>query len=163
MSGDKWFKEVAFNNPNSDIQESIKNVDLQSANEESAFEEKFMDTVLSKSTILPAIAVTVAVIALWAFMTKCGKKGCCQKERTRVPEAQTKKSVKGERSETASNLDLENRSHFTNVNSDGSSNGTQKINVTKQSTSERVIKANQAEDLSVSNKFGRASVASSTN
>jgi len=122
-----------------------------------------MDTVLSKSTILPAIAVTIAVIALWAFMTKCGKKGCCQKERTRVPEAQTKKSVKGERSETASNLDLENRSHFTNVNSDGSSNGTHKINVTKQSASDRVVKANQAEDLSVSNKFGRASVASSTN
>ena len=163
MTGDRWFTELAGQYKSSNVYDVEKNLDQNGANEESAFEEKFMETMLSKSIILPVIVVTLIIIACWGFATKCGKKGCCQKEeRRRVPEAQTKKSVKSERSETASNVDLENRSHMTNANSDGvSSIGTGKISKNKES--DRVIKQNQADDVSMSNKFGRASIGSTVN
>jgi len=98
-------------------------VDLNSANEESEYTEKFMDTLLSKAIILPAIGITLCIVAFWAVMTKCGRKGCCANERSLTVETKPKKSVKGEkRVSTPSDIDLENRSNnLTNINSDDNS------------------------------------------
>jgi len=60
---------------------NVKKVDTASANEESSFKDKFLDTFLSKSVILPTIGVMVAIVGVWAFMTKCGQRACCKKEK----------------------------------------------------------------------------------
>ena len=49
---------------------------------------------MSKEVILPILALVVVCIAVWAFMTKCGKKSCCKKNGKRTVETNVRKSVK---------------------------------------------------------------------
>ena len=79
-SGDQWFKQLAADHPNANLQMNVKNVDTASVNEESSFKDKFLDTFMNKEVILPTIGVIVALVAIWAFMTKCGKRKCCKEE-----------------------------------------------------------------------------------
>lgn len=118
---DLWFKQLAENHPNSNLQMNVIKMDTAAANEESQFQSKLEETFMSKEVILPTIAVVIIVIAVWAFMTKCGKRSCCKKERLPPKAIVTRKSVKSDRSET--NNDLESGSQFSNpINSEGSSN-----------------------------------------
>ena len=117
---DLWFKQLATNHPNSNLQMNVIKMDTAAANEESQFQSKLEETFMSKEVILPTIAVVIIVIAVWAFMTKCGKRSCCKKERLPQKSVVTRKSVKSDRSET--NNDLESGSQFSNpINSEGSS------------------------------------------
>ena len=55
---------------------------------------------MSKELIMPAIGVFIFLIAIWAVMTKCGKKGCCRKDRSKLPanKLEDRKSVKSSQS-----------------------------------------------------------------
>lgn len=57
---------------------NVANVDTARSNEEAGFEDKFMNTFMNKKVILPTIGVIVALVAIWAFMTKCGSRKCCK-------------------------------------------------------------------------------------
>jgi len=80
---------------------NVKNVDTASVNEEAGFEDKFLDTFMNKEVILPTIGVIVAIVAIWAFMTKCGKRKCCKDNTERDNDVQTRKSVKSDRSQSS--------------------------------------------------------------
>ena len=51
---------------------------------------------MSKELIMPVIGVFVFLLAIWAVMTKCGKKGCCRKDRSKAKgvKMEDRKSVK---------------------------------------------------------------------
>ena len=104
---------------------NVKNVDTASVNEESSFKDKFLDTFMNKEVILPTIGVIVALVAIWAFMTKCGKRKCCKEEEKHDNDVQTRKSVKSDRSQSdrARSSDPECSSNLTNGVSDKSSAG----------------------------------------
>ena len=121
MGGDQWFKQLAGDHPNANLQMNVKNVDEASANEESAFNDKFLDTFMNKEVILPTIGVIIAIVAVWAFMTKCGKRKCCKETKQREDEAQARKSVKSSErshSDVPKSDDIESNSHMTNLASD---------------------------------------------
>lgn len=103
-----WFKRLASDHPNSNLQMNVIKMDTAAANEESKFQAKLEGTFMSKEVILPTIAIIIIVIAVWAFMTKCGKRSCCKKERPPPQTQVTRKSVKSDRSET--NNDIESGS-----------------------------------------------------
>ena len=75
---------------------NVKKVDTASANEQAEFNDKFLDTFMNKEVILPTIGVILAIVAIWAFMTKCGKRKCCKdnKKQRDSDQLQTRKSVK---------------------------------------------------------------------
>lgn len=107
MGGDQWFKQLAADHPNANLQMNVKKVDTASANEESEFEDKFFDTFMNKEVILPTIGVILAIVAIWAFMTKCGKRKCCKDDRKKreSDQLQTRKSVKSSSDRGANNTD----------------------------------------------------------
>ena len=129
---DAWWSDYMANHPNSDLQMNMKRIDSASANEESQFKAKLEDTMMSKEVILPVIGVIVAIIAIWAFMTKCGKRSCCKKQRIPVEQVLTKKVIKSDKSETNSEAnDIESGSRFSGPQSEigsQSSNRQQKSN-----------------------------------
>ena len=95
MGGDQWFKQLASDHPNANLQMNVKKVDTASANEQAEFNDKFLDTFMNKEVILPTIGVILAIVAIWAFMTKCGKRKCCKDSKKRdSDQLQTRKSVK---------------------------------------------------------------------
>ena len=99
---------------------NVIKMDTAAANEEAQFQSKLEQTFMSKEVILPTIAIIMIVIAVWAFMTKCGKRSCCKKERPPRRAQEARKSVKSDRSET--NNDIESGSQFSNpINSEGCS------------------------------------------
>jgi len=119
---------------------NMQRVDETSAEEESAFKDKFMDAFMSKEIILPLIIAVIAIIAIWAFMTKCGRRSCCKKETNGKVEAkEVRKSVRSDRSETCTvpNPDMENNSHITALDMDGLSKGS-----VKGSQMSKVVKPN---------------------
>ena len=138
-SDDKlWFKQLAENHPNSNLQMNVIKMDTAAANEEAQFQSKLEETFMSKEVILPTIAIIILVIAVWAFMTKCGKRSCCKKERPPPQAVVTRKSVKSDRSET--NNDIESGSQFSNpINSENSSNGAQSNRGKQVGASNKVI------------------------
>ena len=95
---------------------NVKKVDTASANEESEFNDKFLDTFMAKEVILPTIGVILAIVAVWAFMTKCGKRKCCKDDRRKQRDSDQlsgRKSVKsssdrGAASGSASNSNTDN-------------------------------------------------------
>jgi len=64
---------------------NVQKMDTAAANEEALFQEKLEDSLMSKEVILPILAIVVAIIAVWAFMTKCGKRNCCKKSPSSLP------------------------------------------------------------------------------
>jgi len=85
---------------------NVQKVDTASANQESKFSDRFLDTFLNKEVILPTIGVVVILTAVWAFMTKCGRRRCC-KDKKLPSKLLNRKSVKTERDEITTNNDLE--------------------------------------------------------
>ena len=77
---DLWFKQLAKNHPNANLQMNVQRIETAAANEESQFQEKLEDTLLSKEVILPAVGIIILIISVWAFITKCGKRSCCRKD-----------------------------------------------------------------------------------
>ena len=103
---------------------NTKKIDTAEANDQSSYNDKFMDVLMSKEVVLPAIGVILVLIAIWAFMTKCGRRKCCKSSRSEKAEEKyrvdgPKRAVRAERSETAA--DLECGTNATRVNSDGAS------------------------------------------
>ena len=56
---------------------NVQKVDSAEANEESNFTSRFLEALLKKEIILPLIGMLVLIATLWAFVTKCGRKPCC--------------------------------------------------------------------------------------
>ena len=110
---------------------------------------------MSKQVILPAIGVILALIAVWAFMTKCGRRKCCKSRGSTLSQgnakaANNKRSVKSDRSEAPA--DIESGSNVTHINSDGSSQD-RKSRLDSQNCLNRVGKA----ELSSTERRVRAS------
>lgn len=123
---DLWFKQLAKNHPNANLQMNVQRIETAAANEESEFTEKLEDTLLSKEVILPTIGVIILIISVWAFITKCGKRSCCRKAASTESEVKARRTVVGtssKSSETDSNNDLENGTQFSHaITSERSSN-----------------------------------------
>lgn len=104
ISGDQWFKQLANEHPNSVVQMNVQKVDAAGANEESNFKDRLIETLLNKDVILPTISIVIIVVAVWAFMTKCGQRTCCKESVRHEKVVSDRKSV---RSETVTGNDLE--------------------------------------------------------
>ena len=123
IGGDQWFKQLANEHPNANLQMNVKKVDTASANEQAEFNDKFLDTFMNKEVILPTIGVILAIVAIWAFMTKCGKRKCCKdSKKQNSDQLETRKSVKSSsehgQSEQprSSSDDIENYNQQNNTN-----------------------------------------------
>ena len=86
---------------------------------------------MSKEVILPMLAIVCVMIVIWAWMTKCGKRPCCKRSSELPTRAETRKSVKSDRSET--NNDIESGSAGSgNLNTELSMAGNNRVNSTNK-------------------------------
>ena len=150
MAGDQWFKQLAQDHPNANINMNVKKVDTASANEESEFNDKFLDTFMAKEVILPTIGVILAIVAIWAFMTKCGKRKCCKDDRKQRDSDQLsgRKSVKSSSDRGASCASNSNsNSNNANNNADDleSQNNTKMMASDKSNSSQCAVILNREE------------------